>query len=532
MPVKTIQPTQEQLLAIALAKKSPAWLGNWLYPDSYKVPKHIDYLADLIIPMLEKGGARIIVCAPPRHGKSELINIKLVIWFLWKWRNRRIILAGHTSSFATTFGERVRDEINEHYNKLGITIKGGVDAAMDDWGTKEGGGMRCAGVGVAIVGLGADLFIIDDPTPDSKNAASPTHNNDLRAWYTGVVDRRLQPGASVIVSMQRWPGNDFVSWLTSMRDQGREDWVMINLAALYDMEEAALGPDPLGRDPMANGGLGSPLWEEVWPIEAILKKRKNSEDISFWYSQYQQRPPDKSMEGIAYRSFSSQNCTREAELDPNSPILLGCDFNVDPMCWVVCQSRSGKDVRITDRVLGTTVSRSINKTVDVMGEIFIRNTTTQEACRKFCEWVDARLPQHYNFVVVVYGDASGWRRKTTAPTDYKVIKEELQARWGKRVDVQLKARSSNPRQKDRVIKVNNGFFNAEGMTSLFVSMECTELRSDFISMKWKRSGTGEALPDLDDSNPLRGHMSDALGYLVDRELGMKSKIGEMQQRIL
>ena len=161
--------------------------------------------------MIDKGGARIIICAPPRHGKSEQINKMTPARYLWQNPRRRVILGCHNASFATTWGRKVRDILCENYRRLGVKINGGFDAAMDEWYTDKGGGMRCAGVGVGIVGLGADLFIIDDPTPDSKASWSPVHQRELIDWYTGVVDRRLEPKASVIVSMQRWPGRDFVS---------------------------------------------------------------------------------------------------------------------------------------------------------------------------------------------------------------------------------------------------------------------------------------------------------------------------------
>ncbi len=528
----TIKLSQAEDIALQLAKKSSAWFGHWTTNGQYEVPRHIDHIFDIIDPMVDAGGARIILCAPPRHGKSEGVNVKLPARFIWRKPERRVILAGHTASFAATFGAKTRDLICENYGKLGVNIKGGLDAAMDEWFTKQRGGMRCAGVGVGIVGLGADLFIIDDPTPDSKAAWSPAHHKELIDWYTGVVDRRLEPNASVLVSMQRWPGNDFVSWLTSMRDRGKENWHIINLCALYDAEEAALGPDPLGRDPFANGGKGSALWPERWDEDSLIKKKIGSEDISYWYAQYQQRPPDKSSEGLAYHKFHPQLNVRDVKYNPKLPILWACDFNVDPMTSVIAQSYQDTEIVITDHILSSSKETVLNKTINVLDEIYLRNSNTQESCAKFIAWVNERVPDNARIYVTVYGDASGTSRKTTGKTDYRVIREELVQEWGNRIVLKFVIPAKNPTQRDRVTKVNRALFDAAGMRHLFLTPKCVETRQDFLFMKWHRDGHGNPTNDLDDSNMTRGHISDALGYLVNREYDITAPKGEKSERLL
>jgi len=38
--------------------------------------------------------------------------------------------------------------------------------------------------------------------------------------------------------------------------------------------------------------------------------------------------------------------------------------------------------------------------------------------------------------------------------------------------------------------------------------------------------------DLDDSNPARGHISDAIGYMAWGELRLRSKTGERSERLI
>lgn len=516
-----------------LADRDPAYMGKWLTKGQYQNPTHIQYFSNLVADRLAKGGWRGILCAPPRHGKSEFTNVKLPGWYLKKDPSKRVILGGHSATFAATWGRKTRDYLCEFYSQMGVRINGMEDAAMDEWYTKEGGGMRTAGVGVGITGLGADLFIIDDPTPDSKAAWSSSHQEELKDWYQGVVDRRLEPHASVLVTMQRWPGNDFVSWLMSMKDQGRDQWEIINMAALYDNETAKYFPDPIGRDPDANDGLGTPLWPERWSLEELMKKMRTSENIDFWYSQYQQRPPDKRSEGLSYHSYSPVNSIvpdEEAKIDLAKPVLWFMDFNVDPMTSLIAQTTQNITFGNMSWLNYATAEQQKDLKITVIDEIFLRNSSTQAACRAFTEKLKPLIPQGRKIDVIVHGDASGKSAKSTSESDYKVLEVELRSTG--LFNVRLSIPGKNPPQKDRVATVNNAFLDVMKIRRLFIAARCIELRRDLLHMKWRRNVNGVPTNDLDDSNPLRGHISDALGYGCWGLLRMKSKIGEKSERLL
>ncbi len=51
-------------------------------------------------------------------------------------------------------------------------------------------------------------------------------------------------------------------------------------------------------------------------------------------------------------------------------------------------------------------------------------------------------------------------------------------------------------------------------------------------MRWHRDVAGSPTNDLDDSNRMRGHISDALGYLIWGELKMQGRGGYQAERII
>ena len=73
--------------------------------------RHLDYLSTVIADGLARGGLRLIVSMPPRHGKSECISNWTPVWFLANWPHKHIILASYEATFAASWGKKVRDTI-------------------------------------------------------------------------------------------------------------------------------------------------------------------------------------------------------------------------------------------------------------------------------------------------------------------------------------------------------------------------------------------------------------------------------------
>jgi hypothetical protein len=49
---------------------------------------------------------------------------------------------------------------------------------------------------------------------------------------------------------------------------------------------------------------------------------------------------------------------------------------------------------------------------------------------------------------------------------------------------------------------------------------------DFERVRWKKDSNSNMLTEIDKSDSERSHLSDALGYFVEREFGMRPKSGE------
>jgi hypothetical protein len=79
--------------------------------------------------------------------------------------------------------------------------------------------------------------------------------------------------------------------------------------------------------------------------------------------------------------------------------------------------------------------------------------------------------------------------------------------------------------------VNAKLRNQAGFRTLTIDPHCKQLIQDLERVHWKRDTAGNALQDIDKSDPSRTHVSDALGYMIAKEFGMRPAGGFSAERL-
>jgi hypothetical protein len=187
--------------------------------------------------------------------------------------------------------------------------------------------------------------------------------------------------------------------------------------------------------------------------------------------------------GTIFHAFNSQYNVRPCPYDPAKPIVVGSDFNVDPMCWTLSH-------------------RYVNR-FETFDELFIRNTNTQQTL----DTLHQRYKDHrggFEF----YGDATAGARKTAASkSDYQQILADQHFLTLRRVVLYPK---SNPKRVDRFATCNAMLCNAAGERRAYIDPRCKWLLNDLANRAYKQ-GTQEPEDGED-----MGHMTDAWGYPIYR----------------
>ena len=248
-----------------------------VYPD-YKVGEHHAKLAKLFEEISRGVRKRVIVNIAPRHGKSELISYLAPAWFLGNHPAKKVIMASHTADLAVNFGRRVRNLVgSEQYKDIFPDISLQADSkSASRWGTNYNGEYFAIGVGGALAGRGADLFIIDDPHSE-QDAKLGKGDVFLPAWewFQSGPLQRLMPGGAIVVVMTRWSKLDLTGQIINQmaKNDDVDDWEVVEFPAIVE--------DKKGKE--------RPLWPEFWSLEE-LKSRRAALDVRYWNAQYLQNP--------------------------------------------------------------------------------------------------------------------------------------------------------------------------------------------------------------------------------------------------
>jgi len=232
--------------------------------------------------------------------------------------------------------------------------------------------------------------------------------------------------------------------------------------------------------------------------------------------------------GRVYYAFERTKDVREVEYDPRHPLYWTLDFNVDPACSLLCQVIP--PAIKTDAARLKTLGDPGHK-LHVLDEIVLRDANTPQVCRAFHErtqqWVNA-LDDFQQMQVRIYGDATGERRQSSGSrSDWQLIREFF-TRNQDVCSISEHIPNSNPPVRDRINSVNAMICNARGERRIVISPKCKQLIRDLEQVVWKVDANGNPTGDLDHSDPMRTHASDALGYLIWREFPVGPKNGLRQ----
>jgi len=260
-----------------LAFKSYLSYIAFRYP-SYRFSKHHILIAQALMKIESGDLKRLIVTMPPRHGKTMSISEFFPTWYIGRNPTHQIIATTYSWERSGDVGRKVRNLMIDpvHMDIFPHCTLNIGSKSINKLTTDQEGTYFSVGVGGAVVGRGANLFIIDDPVKNREEAESARSREKLWDWYRAVAYTRLMPGGAVIVVATRWHFDDLIGRL--IEQMAHENWTVLNLPAICDEED-----DLLGRE------IGTPLWETDYPIET-LDLIKETIGTREWNAQYQQRP--------------------------------------------------------------------------------------------------------------------------------------------------------------------------------------------------------------------------------------------------
>lgn len=230
-------------------------------------------------------GARLLIHAPPQHGKSIIVSQRLPAWILANDPKHRVKLACYNITHATRFGRIVRDLMAEQYpgdDPRAIP----PNASAEEWSTAARRDLhdgqpsfKALGLVTGFVGQGADTLLIDDPYASPQDAYSPVMRESVWTFWNDSARVRITEATNVIVMFHRYHEEDLAGRLMA---EDPTKWRLLRYAAREDGDET-MPCAPSGR---ALREKLSPRFSEAWYDDQETRGYT-------WLGQFQGRPTAK-----------------------------------------------------------------------------------------------------------------------------------------------------------------------------------------------------------------------------------------------
>lgn len=317
-------------------------------------------------------GPRLIIQAPPRHGKSEIISRRAPAVAFGRCPDLEMIVASYAQDLANSMSKDLQGVMSSlEYGEVfpDVGLPGGANVASmsaksppvqqaskfdvlkyfqtDENGSrkfKKAGSYKAAGIGGGITGLGADMFIIDDPYKDRAEAESAVKRTRVEKWFRSAALTRLSPCGGIIVMCTRWRSDDLIGELIRASENGCGDkYKVISFPAIATEDE------PFRK-------IGEALHPQRFPLQ-FLEDRRDALGPYDFASLYQQNPIPAEDSVFKQDWIKYYTASSVPPIDAFNKLIISWDMTfkeTNTSDFVVGQvwGRKGADFYLLDQVRG------------------------------------------------------------------------------------------------------------------------------------------------------------------------------------
>ena len=279
-----------------IAKSSLLNFVQFTKPD-YEVNWHHEVIASALDAWLFGGDQKknLILVAPPRHGKSELVSRRLPPYLFGRRPGVKFLACSYGQDLSDALSRDVMHIMDdERYQMLWPAVKrwqpgmGHLKSkkqTVREWHLLHHAGRYiCAGVGGAITGYGFDVAVVDDPIKNQAEALSQTHRDKVWQWLWSDLWTRRAPGARLCLMTTRWHEDDVVGRM--QQEPGFQlNWKVLHFPAEMPARQGKERKAAVTRKDRRK--KGEYLWPDRFGKEELapLKRHKR-----IWAAKYQGKP--------------------------------------------------------------------------------------------------------------------------------------------------------------------------------------------------------------------------------------------------
>lgn len=230
---------------------------------------------------------KLIIQAPPQHGKSEISSRYLPAFMLGQNPDLKICICSYASTIACDFNRDVQRIIDtpEYRGIFPDSFLNGSNVVTVSTNYLRNsnvfemvghvGGLRVVGRGGALTSKTVDVMIMDDLYKDAQEAGSPVIRAGSWDWFTKVAQSRLHNDSQQLIVFTRWHPDDIIGKILETEkvieaktwadlDNAGNSWVLVNYEAIKRGEPTEID----GRQE------GEALWPARHSLERLEELRK------------------------------------------------------------------------------------------------------------------------------------------------------------------------------------------------------------------------------------------------------------------
>ena len=322
-----------------LARRSLWWYCKLMAPDFYTEDRpYLKNVCDTLQEFYESDDRLLVMCMPPRHGKSRTATL-FTQWAFGHDPKAHVITASYNEELSSTFAKSVRNAIQEQKADPTVPVYSDVfpktrikpgSGSMKLWGLEGGRGEHsylATSPGGTVTGFGASLLIIDDLVKNAEEAYNERRLAQLWDFFANTLLSRREQGMKIIIIMTRWASGDLAG-------RALEHFSRIGVPVRQ----------VLYRAQQEDGSMLCPDILTAEDYRILL----STQDKAIVMANYQQEPID--VQGRLYTGFRTYS-----EVPALSRVLAYCDTadeGSDYLCSIVfgVLSESPNDVALLDVV--------------------------------------------------------------------------------------------------------------------------------------------------------------------------------------
>jgi predicted phage terminase large subunit-like protein len=221
-----------------------------------------------------------IVEVPPRHGKSEIINVYAPAWWLAEGHHdSHFGLVCNGQDLSNKFARASRNLCKlpvspDHTSEWKLSSDKSLDWTY-----------RGTGINGSLAGFGYSEMSFDDLFKSGQEAKSEVKRNSIIDGVVSAAMNRLTPDGIVIATQARLHPSDTIGWLLSSEDR---HFLRLHLPAVNESGRDAWFEDQYAGTKIVYDAY-SALWPERYGAEQ-LRAIYNRITSYYWMAQFQQVP--------------------------------------------------------------------------------------------------------------------------------------------------------------------------------------------------------------------------------------------------